>query len=109
MKAKSGKTIARKLSRAYWPRPELNESADREAGDRTVDGLTLGQLEAFFKHCTTGPTHVMVKRHLEEDRHVRVSPPRDFRREADALRDVLNRFQLDAIATISTLRDDLQK
>ena len=62
MRAKTGKTIAQQISRAYWPNPQLNESARREAGDAMVATLTIGQLEAFFNYCTIGPTYCMVKR-----------------------------------------------
>jgi hypothetical protein len=52
--------ITRKLSNAFWPRPELNESADKTAGNKMVDSMTLSELDQFFEECQTGPTYCMV-------------------------------------------------
>ncbi len=61
IRAKTGEAIERKLSLAYWPEPGHNDPADHEVGDAAVDGLTLGQLSAFFEYCRTGPTYCLVK------------------------------------------------
>lgn len=58
--------ISRKLSAAYWPNPELNESARREDGDKVVDSLTISELSEFYKEVQTGPTYCMVTRRLAE-------------------------------------------
>jgi hypothetical protein len=53
----------RLIDKAYWPRPWLNESADLAKGNAAVDKLSVGDLAAFFKYVTTGPTYCLVKRH----------------------------------------------
>ena len=58
--------ITRKLSLAYWPNPSLNESANREQGDATVDKLTIGELAQFFAEIQAGPTYCMVARRVAE-------------------------------------------
>jgi hypothetical protein len=67
IRAKTGKAIYKALNLAYWPNPEANESAHREAGDAAVDSLTIAQLRAFFEYATfTGPVYCMVKRRVGE-------------------------------------------
>lgn len=58
--------LERRISLAYWPRPVMNESADREAGNSYVDTLSLGELREFFERVNCGPTYCLVKDHVQE-------------------------------------------
>lgn len=50
------------ITRAYWPLEHgANASADREAGDKLVDTMTLNELVEFFTDYTAGPTYCLVK------------------------------------------------
>jgi len=50
------------ITRAYWaPERGPNPPADREAGDKLVDQMTLGELVHFFETHNAGPTYVLVK------------------------------------------------
>lgn len=58
--------LSRRLSLAYWPRPELNESADRARGDAEVDKMSIGELAQYFSEVQIGPTYCMVARRVGE-------------------------------------------
>lgn len=56
--------LHKRLSLAYWPKPELNESANRVKGDAAVDRLSIEQLALFFRYIDAGPTYCMVKQRV---------------------------------------------
>jgi len=56
--------VSKRLSQAYWPNPEKNESARRAAGDAEVGKLSMEELRVFFKYVDCGPTYCMVKEYL---------------------------------------------
>lgn len=57
--------ITKRLSLAYWPNPEKNESASK-SGDAAVDKLTIAELVQFYSECRVGPTYCMVTQRVRE-------------------------------------------
>lgn len=67
-------TKGRAITRAYWPVPAENRSADREAGNKLVDEMTLEELVEFFKEYDCGPTFCLVRERVFEQ--LKRLPPR---------------------------------
>lgn len=55
-------TIHQQVTQAYWPKGG-NSSADREAGDAFVDGLTLAQIKEIWQQ-PFGPSFCMARRRV---------------------------------------------
>jgi len=83
--------LAKQISLKYWPKPEMNESADRIKGDTFVEGLTMKELEDFFTTNKCGPTYYVVRRRVEKFIKI-VSQSADYKKQSGELLDTLNHF-----------------